>query len=98
MTAEEKRADPRKSVNRTVSFELLVTEKDKLKNVQVEGLCSDISRHGLGLTTDRVLEQGNVLKLYLPVSELDTSLPLYAKVMWSRPADARFKAGLRFVA
>src|SRR3990172_1197162 len=80
--AEEKRSDPRKSVNRTISFELLVTEKNKLKNMQVKGLCSDISRQGLGLTTDRLLEQGNVLKLYFPVSELDTALPLYAKVMW----------------
>ena|SRR3990172_374879 len=96
--AEEKRSDPRKSVNRTISFELLVTEKNKLKNTQVKGLCSDISRQGLGLTTDCLLKEGNVLKLHLPISEFNTALPLYAKVMWSRSADADFRAGLQFIA
>lgn len=98
MTAEEKRSDPRKSVNRTISFELLVTEKNKLKNMQVKGLCSDISHQGLGLTTDCLLKEGNVLKLYFPLSELGTALPLYAKVMWSRSADSNFRAGLQFIA
>ena len=95
---EEKRTDPRRSVNQAISFELLMAEKDKLRNVQVNGLCSDISHYGLGLTTDCLLEQGNILRLYFPVSELNTALPLYAKVVWSRPVDADFKAGLRFVA
>ena len=96
--AEEKRTDPRKSVNQAISFELLMAEKKHLRNVQIDGLCSDISRYGLGLTTDCLLEQDNILRLHFPVSELNTTLPLYAKVVWSRPVDADFKAGLRFVA
>ena len=95
--AEEKRTDPRKSVNQAISFELLMAEKDKLRNVQVNGLCSDISRYGLGLTRTVLSGTRQYFEVtFLYRTEYDLA-PLCEGGMVSS-ADADFKAGLRFVA
>ena len=43
------------------------------------------------------LHAGDVLKLFFPVGEGDASLPVFSEVMWSRPADGEYRAGLRFL-
>mgnify|MGYP001619465226 CR=1 FL=1 len=96
----EKRFSERKIFNRPVSFEVSATEAGKFKNIQQNGVGVDISSEGIGITTDYALREGDVLKLYIPINNtVETSLPVHAEVMWSKPADENLWAGgLRFLA
>ena len=95
----EKRFSERKIFNRPISFEVSATEASKFKDIQQKGLVVDISSEGVGITTDYDLRKGEVLKLYLPInSTVNTSLPVYAEVMWSNSDDENLKGGLRFLA
>lgn len=70
---------------------------DRQKNIQWNGGCFDISEGGLELNTECALRKGEVVKLFIPVSKVDTPLPVFAEVMWTHPSEDRFKAGLRFL-
>jgi hypothetical protein len=94
----ENRSGSRECINQPVSFELSEIESGRLRNIQKSGLGVDISAGGMGLTTDYQLHTGNVLKLYFPVAAGHAHLPVFTEVIWSRPADGGFKAGLRFLA
>lgn len=93
----QKRSSDRKIFNKTIRFELSIMESGQLKNIQNEGLGLDISQSGLGLTTEYALKEGDVLRLILPIKELDTTLPVLAETVWSNPANGHFRAGLRFL-
>ena len=92
-----KRLSERKVFNQPISFEVSETETGQFKIVQKKGFGIDISSKGTGITTDYALREGDVLKLHLPINEVQTSLPVYAEVMWSKPADSHFRAGLLFL-
>lgn len=96
----EKRFSGRQSFNRPVSFEICATKTSQSMDIQQNGLGVDISAEGIGITTDYALREGDVLKLYIPINNtVGTSLPVYAEVMWSKPADENLRAGgLRFLA
>ncbi len=93
----EKRLSDRKILNKTIHFELSIMESGQLKNIQYDGLGLDISHGGLGLTTEYALKEEDVLKLIFPINELDTTLPVFAETVWSKPANGHFRAGLRFL-
>lgn len=93
----QKRLSDRKIFNKPIRFELSIMESGQLKNIQYDGLGLDISQSGLGLTTEYALKEGEVLKLILPVNELDITLPILAETVWSKPANGHFRAGLRFL-
>ena len=67
------------------------------ENILKNGMGVDLSPGGIGLTTDYPLHAGDVLKLFFPVGVGDASLPVFSEVMWSRPADGEYRAGLRFL-
>ena len=94
----ENRSGSRESIQQPVSLELSGIESGRLSTVKRSGLGVDISAGGMGLTTDWQLHAGDVLKLYFPVAAGHTSLPVFTEVVWSRPADGKFRAGLRFLA
>ncbi len=75
---------------------MFITEMDlsKFENIKKNGFAIDVSSEGIGLTTDYALKRGDVLKLYLPVNRVNITLPVYAKVVWSKQADNNFRAGL----
>ncbi|MBI3377963.1 MAG: PilZ domain-containing protein [Nitrospirae bacterium] len=94
----EKRSSGRQSFNRPVSFEICATKTSQSMDIQQNGLGVDISAEGIGLATDYDLRKGDILKLYLPINNVETRLPAYAEVMWSKPADENLRGGLRFLA
>jgi hypothetical protein len=68
-----------------------------MKNVQRNGVCFDISEGGLGMAADYPFIRGEVIKVLLPASKVDTPLPVFAEVMWAHQSEDRFRAGLRFL-
>ncbi len=93
----EKRSSDRKRFNHSVSVEFSCMDAGKITNGQISGAGIDISPSGVGLTTGHKLVDGEVVRLYLPLEDLDVSMPVYSEVKWSKPAKGCFRAGLRFL-
>ena len=93
----EKRSKIRLAFRRSILFEKIAAELDRMKNIRRNGICFDISEGGLGMAADYPFIKGEVIKLFLPASKVDTPLPVFAQVMWARPSENRFRAGLRFL-
>jgi len=94
----EKRSVSRVPIHESVSFEMTERDSGRFRNVLGSGMGVDISRLGIGLSTDNPLSRGDVLRINFPVSVTDISLPVYTEVMWSVQEDGKFRAGLRFLA
>jgi len=93
---EEKRSFGRKTICKAVTLETSMANYSPGSIHLETGLGVDISQGGIGLITECLLVEGNLLKLYFPVAETKTSLPVYAQVMWAQPANGKFRAGLSF--
>jgi hypothetical protein len=93
----KKRLKERKRFHKRVDFELSATEPGRVKNICSSGKSVDISGGGLGLTTAFVLRKGEVLRLQLPVYEVDVTIPVFAEVMWTKSMDDQYRTGLRFL-
>jgi len=92
----ESRSSKRNILNRTIKFEI----NDRERNFQVianKAMCIDISSGGLGLQTDRKLSQGDMVKVEVPLSEGDITVPIFAKVVWAIKIDNSYRAGLGFL-
>jgi hypothetical protein len=68
------------------------------ESLEQKGYGIDISSCGVGIKTDHALRNGSVLKFNLPMRETDITVPVFAQVMWSVPANDYFRVGLRFLA
>lgn len=93
----EKRSTTRLDFRRSILFEHVATELDQMKSVQRDGISFDISEGGLGMAADYPFTRGEVIKLFLPASKVDTPLPVFAEVVWAHRSEDRFRAGLRFL-
>ncbi|HWR57863.1 MAG TPA: PilZ domain-containing protein [Thermodesulfovibrionales bacterium] len=83
--------------NREISFELCLIEPDQIRNIRCQGTGLDISPEGIGVSTDRALAVGDVLKLHIPDNREKPANTFFAEVVWSRPANSHFRMGLRFL-
>jgi hypothetical protein len=63
-----------------------------------ESLGIDISGGGLGIFTVYPLRKDEVVGLYFALDPVETTIPIFAKVAWTEPAEKRFRVGLEFVA
>ena len=86
----------RKMFDESFSFEMSVVEA-RGKNVKQNGIGVDISSCGLGMKVRRSLQEGSVLKFYLPMREWEITVPVFAQIMWSKPDDEHFRVGLKFL-
>jgi hypothetical protein len=93
----EKRSVNRVAIRGSVSFERTEREPGRFRNVLEIGTGVDISQMGIGLSTANPLREGDVLKLNLPAAVANISLPVYTEVMWSTPANGKYRVGLRFL-
>jgi len=94
----EKRYDTRTPLHQSVSFELSTMESGTLKNIVQQGLGVDLSPGGMGMLTQYPLKGGEVVKIFFPLTEGETKLPVLTEVMWSTYCVGEFRAGLRFLA
>jgi len=93
----EKRSNHRKSLRHSVSFELSANESGRLTNLVEQGIGVDLSPGGMGMTTRYPLKGGEVVKLFFPLTDGETKLPVFTEVMWSAPDAGEYRAGLRFL-
>jgi len=93
----ERRTKRRKIFRKCIFFEQVITELNRMKNIQRNGVCLNISESGLGFTTDVGLSRGEVIKLFIPASTVGTTVPVFSEVMWARPTNDHFRTGLRFL-
>src|SRR6266568_1651230 len=91
------RSCSRKNIRKPVSFELSLMGSGLPENIMKSGVGVDLGHGGIGLSTDYPLHEGDVLNLFFPVGVGNASLPVFSEVMWARPADGEFRAGLRFL-
>jgi hypothetical protein len=69
-----------------------------LITIEQHGDGVDISRHGLGMLTAYPLKEGEFLRLHFPLDSVDTTLPVFAKVVWARMEGSSFRVGMAFLA
>lgn len=93
----ERRLSARRTFNKTISLERSNVVSDQFRNSHYEGLVMDISNGGLGLSTNDRLKEGEIVKLFLPLKEMDITVPVMAEVKWSRRATLSCQAGLKFL-
>ena len=92
------RANLRKKFSRPVCVEIVGMAEGRMQNIRINGDCMDMSHDGMCIITGCALNQGAVLKLCFPVTDVEESLPVFTEVVWSRRIDKRYVAGLRFLA
>ena len=96
-TPSEKRTDTRKSLAQPISFELSMMTTGKTENVVIQGLGVDVSAGGVGMTSAFPLKGGQVVKIFFPVTEGKTRVPVLTEVMWSKFCAGEYRSGLRFL-
>jgi len=95
---EEKRTSPRSAFERPIQFDLNYVDAQGLITIEQEGAGVDISKNGLGLFTAYPLKAEEVLRLHFPLEAVETTLPVFAKVVWAKLVEQRFRVGLEFLA
>ena len=97
MKYEKTRVCDRKNIAQPLSFEISAMQRIS-RDTKEKGVTVDISSCGLGIKTRYALEEGSVLKFYIPIREVEVTIPVLAQVMWSMPANDHFRVGVRFLA
>ena len=93
----EKRSKVRKPFKRTIRIERIIPETDRMIHIYQKEACLDISEDGLGVIGSFPLEKGQIVKLFIPISKGDTTLPVFAEIMWVKTVNDEIRAGLSFL-
>lgn len=93
-----KRTSPRCAFERPIQFDLNYVDAGGLITIEQEGVGVDISGRGLGIVTVYPLRRDDVLRLHFPLDTVETTLPVFARVAWTRMVENRFRVGLEFIA
>jgi hypothetical protein len=93
----ENRKVNRKHFSEEISFESMVTGQSRRSLLCRNGSSMDVSNGGLGLVVPYETTKGEILKLLLPLKSLGVAVPVFAEVMWVKPFEQSYKAGLRFL-
>jgi hypothetical protein len=91
----EKRSAERKAFKTPLIFQKNDAKKTTVETIGGTGV--DISQGGLALKAIYPLEKGALLKVYVPVDELNLALPVYTEVIWANRENNEFTCGLRFL-
>jgi hypothetical protein len=93
----DRRRARRNTFSKTIAFELLAPTTSRLEPVKGDGMTVDISEGGVAIAAKQHLMAGSVMKLLIPIDTFGTLLPVLAKIVWSKPKDNLFHAGLQFL-
>jgi hypothetical protein len=94
--APEKRKSTRQPFSKEIDFEAMAAGRKRIEVEQHRANCLDISRGGVGLTTQFKPGEGAVVKLSIPLKR-DVMLPVFAEVVWIKGEVDYFRAGMRFL-
>lgn len=93
-----KRTRPRCVFRRPVQFDLNYDDDQGLIRIGQESMGIDISARGLGVFTVYPLKKDDVLGLRFVLAAVGPTVPVLAKVAWTKQSEKRCRAGLEFIA
>ncbi len=88
----------RVTFQRAIQYEHCEMQPGRIVNAMESGNGVDISNGGMGLVTKCKLKCGEVMKLHIPADAVKANMPVYSLVVWVKPKNDYFHAGLRFLA
>jgi hypothetical protein len=91
-----KRLEKRVQCEHPIQFEMSAKTLEN-PTKRFDGRCIDISNYGAGIITEHALESSQVIKLYLPMKNTNTAMPVFAQVIWTAPDNGRTRTGVRFL-
>jgi len=57
----------------------------------------DINSNGIGVLTEKPINPGGVVKLYLPLGDPKTMIATLSEVRWTRKSEGNYRMGLHFI-
>jgi hypothetical protein len=97
MMRPEQRKDVRKEYVKEISFESMLAERNDKGAMIRNGRSMDISHGGISLLAHHKSIEGEILKLSVPLNDLDITVPIFAEVIWVTEFQENYRAGLRFL-
>ena len=96
MLGKENRRSPRNSFKKPLDFEFNAS-RQMTGPLERKAMGIDISSVGVGLETDGKLQKGEVVKMSVPLSKEDATVPVFAEVRWVVRDGNNYRAGLQFL-
>jgi hypothetical protein len=97
----EKAPDKRQLERRIFSYPVLIECNDpdfgSFEPFQLKAVGVDINSNGIGVLTEKPLNPGGVVKLYLPLGDPKTMIPTFSEVRWTRKSEGSYRMGLHFI-
>ena len=92
----EKRKYKRRPFVKVLRYSALPIQTERIKKINGECVCIDISEVGLGMVTDHLLKRGNVL-FFEPISEINGLKVKVSSVIWAKEIEGNiYRVGLEF--
>jgi hypothetical protein len=96
-----KKPDKRQLERGPFSFPVLLEcndpDSDRFEPVHLRAVGVDINSNGIGVLTEKPINPGGVVKLYLPLGDPKTMIPTFSEVRWTRPTEGNYRMGLHFI-
>ncbi len=99
MESDEKRAARRVPFKRPIQFKMMGNATHPADKIAINGEILDVSDTGMKIREEgRLLEDGHVLVIRVPITETQTTVPAMAQVKWVKPErPGVYEAGLMFM-
>ncbi len=99
MKKDEKRAVLRYPYKSSVIYTSLGYRSHPPDKTETPAEIMDLSDSGMRMRIEgKVIEEGNVLRVRIPVADIQVTVPTLAQVIWTKKQDPKvYHAGLRFV-
>lgn len=97
MEQQHKRQLERRLFQYPVLIETNDQKEGAFQTIQLKGQAMDISPNGLGVMTDKYMEQGQVVRVYLPIGSSETIVPSFSEVRWVKTTEGKYRIGLQFI-
>jgi len=93
----EKRSAERIKFEKPVGLEISIMASGQVNNIKCNGLGVDVSSYGVGAIAPCFFDSGEVVKVYMPVGNAKTEMPVFAEVIWAKVEDEKCRLGLKFL-
>jgi hypothetical protein len=93
----ENRQMERKTFPYPVLIELINQEQGTFEHLQNQGQGIDISSQGIGITSESPIDPGQVVKMYIPLGNLETLVPSFSEVRWIKKSNSNYRLGFKFI-
>jgi hypothetical protein len=97
----EQQTDKRQLERGLFPYPVIIESNDPdlggFKPVQLQGVGVDINSNGIGILSEKPINSGGVVKVYLPLGDPKTMIATFSEVRWTRPSKGKYRMGLHFI-